>query len=174
MNALRHVFSYRGMQSRWVTLAWVAFFEGLAAFAGLAVFQQEGLTSRLILIPLGGAVFFAVLGIVALLGTSDVIVDDSGVAWALLGRVWREIHWEDVQEIRMYSVPMYFARRPTSAIAIYPKGRSRVGPGGGSFDDRIEGSAALRRLLHGYVSLHGIPVRAWKDGVLAPSNILSA
>jgi len=90
---------------RWLILRIISLCLVLCIFLtlGTLAVAEEGFEVGAIFLFLG-AIFFLVLGVLAILGSSDIVVNSIGISSVLFGIKVNEIYWLDVSVIRSFPV----------------------------------------------------------------------
>lgn len=169
----RRVFRYAGTNSSSFTLAGTVFFQSMVASVIYLGLQRGMADWTFFLLPGFGSVFFAVIGALALLGSSDVVLSGRGISWALFGKEWRYMAWTDISYICAYSKRDFGRVRSSLAFAIVPSRRiGFLGRGGSGFDEHIGDFESLRSLLGLYVVPNRIRVCVRKGGTTTDTVVL--
>jgi hypothetical protein len=149
----RHVFSFEGQALICVFLGGVLVLGGLL---GGIVFSQEGLSGMLVVA--GMALPFLIVGPIALVGKSQLLIDDEKISRRLFGVVIQTLRWDNVRLVRSFPQGVGGTmRRGVNILAkkavkgnLYPI--SRI-----VFIENPE-NAELISVLNHYVNLYGIEV----------------
>jgi hypothetical protein len=111
------VFRYKG---RAVAFSLICFFAlGLLAVNVFAITRSIGFGLGMLMTFL--SLFILAVSGVAIIGQSDIAIDNEGISRRLFGKTWRTIEWDNVKIIKSFHVPeLGFQFKYIRAFAIYP------------------------------------------------------
>jgi hypothetical protein len=145
----------------------------LAAFAAIpyffliyAVYNGETLTTGFLifsLLPIG----ILTIGVIFFLDTSDLLVDESGLARRICGNVRMHVHWTDIQDIRQI-FRTNVRNGPQAIIQVTPKFRRGILLRLRRMlviSDKIEGFDELIEILNARIARYSIRVEIKSNGV---------
>lgn len=156
------VFRFKGMR---VLCALLTAVVGLWLALSFIWIEREGFWSGVVFLTVG-LLLFGVLGIMTLLGVSDIIIDNDGISRRLFGVEWQAVRWDCVQRIRIFRIPNFARGGTFRAFKIYsfdsPSGTRR--PKTISFNEQSTDVDSLLRMINKFVAIHGIKVEVDDHG----------
>jgi hypothetical protein len=131
----------------------------------------------------GYAVLLALLSLfltavlcIAITGSSDIIIDEQGISRRLFGKVWRTIHWDNIEIIKTFHVVAQgFRPKSVRAFTIYPTGVLfgwSYLSGGIGFSENFMNMERLIGLINLYAAKHNIKIEVQANGMRTPATHL--
>ena len=122
------------------------------------------------------SLFLTAFVCIAIVGSSDIIIDDQGISRRLFGKVWRTIHWDNIKIIKTFHVVAQgFRPKSVRAFTIYPT----IAPIGWSylsgsigFTESFANVEQLIELINHYVSKHNIKIEVKVNDMKTPATHL--
>lgn len=109
--------------------------------------------------------FHWVLGVIAILLNSSVVIDDQGISRKLFGVTWRRIDWNNVRLVTEF--PLTGRGWKTNGVNIFPKVKPpfHIYPSGKiSFTEQIEGAEELMSSICNFSRKFGFETRLVHSG----------
>jgi hypothetical protein len=140
---------------------------------GIIAAERDSLTGGIIFASLWG-VFFLLITVIAILGSSNVRITEDYIASVLFGHVWKSASWVEVKNVRVLSIAdfpsgkrikRYYIER--SSVAGFSLSKlSSI-----SFSENIQGIDELRKAVNTKVKQYGIEVIASENAEAGSSGI---
>ena len=157
-------FTYR----RWImTLCFIVVTAAVFLFAAFIYRSGREQAHEMGMLYFIGGVFCLLMTVVVLLGSSDVVVDESGLSWQVARLTWKQIQWSEVQRVRVREFPDY-AQKCDVTTYVFEIGKSHFLHRGSCIDENIENYGAMLRLLNYFIEKYHIPINSEIKGSEGP------
>jgi len=140
---------------------------------GIIAAERDSVTGGIIFASLWG-IFFLLITVISILGSSNVRVTEDYIASVLFGRVWKSTSWVEVKSVRVLSIAdfpsgkrikRYYIER-SSVVGFSLSKLSTI-----YFSEKVQDIDELRKTINIKVKQYGIKIIASENAEAEPSQI---
>jgi hypothetical protein len=154
-------------------LGYMLFLTAFGIVLGIVAANRGSVMGGIIFSGIWG-VFFLLITLVAVIGSSSIRIAEDCIASVIFGHVWKSISWSDVKNIRILSIAEFpsgkriknYYVEPSPALGFLFSKIAAV-----SFKETIQGQDALREAINVKIKEYGIRVILPGSEEITPSEI---